>query len=490
MGRNNPVKRKQKFQNDATNKQAKKGDQKEASFDIKNGQRVINSDVNGVRSSSPRRPTQSLPQQKEGREVRLNKSSLKVHSQCINQSNTELLEDLNSNENSCIGSSKLNWTKVQKPSKEMIDFNETQLQARASVRRKLAEELDVIDAEFEQNAAQTEDQTELLAPDGIRITVNRDEEDEFQEEDDEPLDYEDETIYPLPQDDDDDAETVAGEEVLNTSLDSSAIISFKKQKNDKSGSPVVTNDKLNQRMYAYTSAAGKTVANMTPEELMKENPELRQLMAKLSKQANVGDKRLIKDKDLIEGKNRQAKDLSKSSPVVKLPSDTTIYAPALKLSLNEQPAGVVQRFLVDNQKPDQEWSGVEVANTRGHIHVGDTGGGGDDTLNHISDFVERIRAESVLNKGCEQVVREPQPGTSREPEMPSVQLDEADRAAWNMVIQAECFKASTEIPRGMVYSNVVMGVGNEGRVANAGQVDRVPNIVTSPEVQHNYPHLT
>ena len=48
-------------------------------------------------------------------------------------------------------------------------------------KRNLAEELDAIDAEFEQASNGKETEQDFIAPDGIRITVNREEDEEFDE---------------------------------------------------------------------------------------------------------------------------------------------------------------------------------------------------------------------------------------------------------------------------------------------------------------------
>ena len=76
-------------------------------------------------------------------------------------------------------------------------------------RRSLADELDEIDAQFEKGKDDQdyESNVEIQAPDGIVITVNWDEEEQFRadnEINDDELDYEDEddddetdTIYPL-----------------------------------------------------------------------------------------------------------------------------------------------------------------------------------------------------------------------------------------------------------------------------------------------------
>ena len=160
----------------------------------------------------------------------------------------------------------------------------------------MAEELNAIDAELEQTA------TEIVAPNGIRITVNREEDEEFRETEEdveESLDYEDETIYLIPDDElnsmpEDDANTVAGEDYeLNNSFTSSKIISFKQNKGvvgkkvdsreiqvDKAQSQDIPCD-VELRMSVNNCAVDKPIADMTPNELVEANSALRKLMVKL-----------------------------------------------------------------------------------------------------------------------------------------------------------------------------------------------------------------
>ena len=101
--------------------------------------------------------------------------------------------------------------------------NELNVSNNLKCKKTLAEQLDEIDEQF--NGSQQEAMnTDVVAPDGIQMAVEPEQEREFDKE--ELVSDEDETIYPVKGNDDDDY-TIVGEENLNSSMSSSAIISFK-----------------------------------------------------------------------------------------------------------------------------------------------------------------------------------------------------------------------------------------------------------------------
>ena len=74
---------------------------------------------------------------------------------------------------------------------------------------------------------------------------------------------------------------------------------------------------------------------MTPDELMEASPALRNWMNNMMKKKGKKDdkpstSRRVGDVRVVQN-NQQSKILNRS-PVIKSPSDTTIYAPALKLN--------------------------------------------------------------------------------------------------------------------------------------------------------------
>ena len=242
-------------------------------------------------------------------------------------------------------------------------------------KRSLFEKLDKIDEEFQMpgkdlNAKGTAEG--VLAPDGIRIGVDQDEDDEFQEE----LDYEgdgDKTIYPIPQDEDSEefeddvidaeAETIAGEDTFNDSISSSTIITFKK--------PVNKNPLIN--------SIGKPVEEMTPEELVEVNPALRALMQKLLDKSD-SNKPMSDKRKVVKSNGKGTKHMrTNEGGLIKSPSDTTIYAPALKLA--PVPTNEPDLMIRDenNDKPNSK--------VRQEI--------GSELMKNINSFLEQVRIEAT-----------------------------------------------------------------------------------------------
>ena len=353
----------------------------------------------------------------------------------------------------------------------------------------LAEQLDEIDAEFDNGNG-----VNVMAPDGILMHVDLQHEHEFS--DNENLDYEEddtiECIYPVPSEDD--ADTVIGEDNLNSSLDSSMIISFKKcedqNKSSKKDNPIPdpreTNDKRKE--------------DMTPDQLMNANPALKELMGKLMDKgkdeqirkeegARTTDSRIVHSVVREAGENND-KTQPRFKCHVKSPSDTTIYAPALKLTptqvaLKQRNDVPTQSNVANNNIPEQQ--GVV-----GNNQFENESNSNIDLEKRISDFTRQIRVDpqqvsandagkaipliAAANCGHSNVnsvdqmqrgeapevilsnfIAEPQPGTSlnqRGQPGPLEQIEAADKYANNVVIQAECFRADTEIPRGMKTINL------------------------------------
>ena len=232
------------------------------------------------------------------------------------------------------------------------NFNQKSILTKA--RRNLIDEMDAIDDQFQQ-----ESDREITAPDGIRITVNCEEENEF---DDEQLDYdEDEEIYPV----DSDAETVEGEgNNLNDSLASSQIISFKEQSRSCS-KPIDGGVTHKINISTIAGKERKRVEDMTPDELAEANPALKKwmndMMAKKSvrssnkKNGNVtNDNRLAQKESGRMNKAIERQGAPLVSNVIKSPSDTTIYAPALKLTPNVR---TVVPTLVQNERDKVDGEG-------------------------------------------------------------------------------------------------------------------------------------
>ena len=327
------------------------------------------------------------------------------------------------------------------PSKDIMITN------RGNFDSSLSKELDAIYAEFEV------DNREFLAPDGIQIAVNGDEDHQFSDGS-ELLDYdenEEESVFPVLEDDKvskgedgnlSDAETIEGEEIHNTSLSSSAVISFKNN-----------NDLLIGQKNEDKATA---VADMTPDELIDKNLALKELMAKLM-EATSGKsiEKERKSKLMANDQSYRKEKKGKGGDQFKSPSDTTIYAPALKLTLTKEYNHIAQ----NNQ---QRNLGREV-NVISGSNKEDS-----ELMKQISQFLEQAQIENEMSKTLRPVVRSEiqqvrgrQPtqwdestvrlGTSRNGyNSTHAQLEQADQVTQGMVRNAEWFRAATELPRGRV----------------------------------------
>ena len=218
------------------------------------------------RSSSPKK---RLPQQRDAerqlstRKVKVSNNRLKVVENIGNENNSEI-------------NSQVNRYESMNNNASMVTGRNCAINYKQKARRNLIKELDAIDAEFDE-----QDKEDLIAPDGIQITVNRKDERELFEESEE-----DETIYPA--DVESDAETVAGENY--DSVNSSAVISFKMNSKKGSNIPIgkdgsrianlipnseILNDEFTDKLSV------KKVSEMSPDELMEANPALKRWMEQM-----------------------------------------------------------------------------------------------------------------------------------------------------------------------------------------------------------------
>ena len=251
----------------------------------------------------------------------------------------------------------------------------------------------------------------------------------FLEESDEE---ETETIYPV--DIDSDAETIAGEHY--NSVNSSAVISFKTKAAkicDRNPDGRVLGN-FDSECDNDESFAVKKVSEMTPGELMEANPALKAWMEKMmSKNKNPSSKGNNKQKAQQSGKthNVTAGTSSKSNvdpnqrtgnagknpvstnttPVVvnKSPSDTTIYAPALKLVSPKN--SIVAKLLNQQSQQVTVNDGRESGDGRQEDNANES------ILGRISQFLDQVRNEQDRGNSSQRLVDievdQPQPSTSR-----------------------------------------------------------------------------
>ena len=326
----------------------------------------------------------------------------------------------------------------------------TQFKNGGGARRSLIQEMDEIDAEFQEAA----NARVINAPDGIRITVNRDEENEFVEH----LDYDDleESIFPIGQEIDSDADTEFGEDgYLNNSQSSSTIISFKR------GTGQVVNE---SNLCFPDKPVVKRVEDMTPDELVEANPALKKWMEEMVKKRQTPAKAGPAKRTQGKGKRTNGGGSAGANFLIKSPSDTTIYAPALKLTPDR--TGLTNPVLAkDDIAPILPVINNDQQLLSQQEQINEVGAAGDvnsqisefELNSMVSQFIDQVRRE--MNKGrCvsgrqnnnnnpqPSTSREPQPGTSR-----AVQLEEANRVSQDMIVQAEKHRMNTELPQGGLF---------------------------------------
>ena len=279
------------------------------------------------------------------------------------------------------------------------------------------EQLDEIDAEF---ASDKRGNFEVVILDGIQMAVEDEQDKEFEEEE---LDYEDEeteTIYPVEEDDE---VMVLGEENLNTSQSSSTIISFKPNNNQEQS---IRPDYMQFLEPEPTKQIRpKSVEEMTPEELIEANPMLREWMGNLlktkgqvkedghNKAGNETKAGPTKDQWIVSKRDsgKPPGERCQTSPVekdnidkivskvnlIRLPSDMTIYAPALKLTPTKIPTS---NLAVANKKDKIEQTKVnETSNDDISTMEIEPLGRDSNFMNKITQFVEQIREQTAKGVG-------------------------------------------------------------------------------------------
>ena len=180
-------------------------------------------------------------------------------------------------------------------------------------------------------------------------------------------------------------------------------------------------------MRNQTASKGKVMVEMTPE--MKEM--LDQLMRERGEKKRTNDIQSTPKKGKKAGKTN----LIRKIPLVKSPSDTMLYKPALlkNPSVNEKRP---QILLCERVEADSQDLNDKEKDSNSYI-------------DHISDFVEAIRFEQDNERQHGRESRGDQPGTSglnrmnANPELAAVQA-----RTEKMVLDAERFKATIAAPQG------------------------------------------
>ena len=210
------------------------------------------------------------------------------------------------------------------------------------------------------------------------------------------------------------------------------------------------------------SQGGSSSRELTAADMMKnmmENPQLRQIFNEMIDE-RVKDK-TQKNQKSNSDKETGRKGLNKErvNNIVKSPSDTTIYAPALKLTPNKLLTADGNVQLPVHQNVNNQM-GMPIMMQRNEMAVNEqiavnNHQNPEQMIQNISNFVDNIRLE---NEGTEDIRRvrqaSPQPGTSQQwndsddklqhKNYTNDKMRDAGKRADAMVIEAEKYKASIE----------------------------------------------
>ena len=175
--------------------------------------------------------------------------------------------------------------------------------------------------------------------------------------------------------------------------------------------------------------------------------------------------------------------LNQNMEIVKSPSDTTIYAPALnRVGQIDKTRQIVDKIIND-----------ECKGKTNNYQQNDT-----DLANQITHFIEGVRLESssrdMNNKpSAAKIVDDPKPSTSgaaggdRDPhhDTYSESIDVAKQRANQMVLDAERFKATVNAPNGMYQMGNVTNIGHRDLVGNVNDLDPRDILPTQNPTQQN-----
>ena len=200
---------------------------------------------------------------------------------------------------------------------------------------------------------------------------------------------------------------------------------------------------------------GVTGASMDEEQIMKQNPSLRRLfnhfLNKRIKQAeNNGESSkstLLTGLTPSNKNDGKGKIIQKDRAIVKSPSDTTIYMPAL----NKQLKQVDINKNLNTRENERE-------NNQSRMT---------DMTNRVSNFVEAVRMEQAQQEQEPDDARQEQIQMRSEVNIPG--YDAAKQKSERAVIEAEKFKATIATPAGRSPMNYVQG--------NCGDNDRLINVI-------------
>ena len=237
----------------------------------------------------------------------------------------------------------------------------------------------------------------------------------------------------------------------------------------------------------------QTSSQTSEEKLLLENPGLKDLFNRMlderiqqaAKQGESSSSRLLTTMSpATDNKNRGR--IKIDNAVNKSPSDTTIYAPALKKRSTVNQMQDINMFTLQNHNGIMVSPGVvrslELDNDHNSQNVNIQQIGMDGDLNEsfedklikkVNNFVESVRAELNNSDAAGHSRGGPVAGTSQ---VVVAGLAEAQRRSDNAVIEAEKFRASVAVPPGECVQNYIPVLENGQNVTAGNLINNSPPI--------------
>ena len=195
---------------------------------------------------------------------------------------------------------------------------------------------------------------------------------------------------------------------------------------------------------------GTTSVNMSDEELVMSNPHLKKLFSKMlderikqtNKNRESSSSRLLSTLSLqvaTAKKGNVEEKVGQGNPLIKSPSDTMIYTPALNRTPVIDNMGNTDKILIysQNHAGGQRKSDLGIMPTENNKDK-------EDFLKHIADFVDQLKLESESGENVNLEF-----GPSKPRSMVRVSgLEEAQPKAEHAVLEVEKFCAAVETPQG------------------------------------------
>ena len=231
-------------------------------------------------------------------------------------------------------------------------------------------------------------------------------------------------------------------------------------------------------LVAGTSKTGEITQQLTDEELAN-NPRVKNLfnlfweekMKEMKRSEETGRKSDSDGAGKADEGNLKTKKSAGQSPLIKSPSDTTIYAPALKQKLNKPIDGLP--VVLENELPEGNQSQINQM---------------------ISNFVDNVRLEQVNRDNVVDLQERERRKASSAPQQSNEDLEDAQSRASRAVIEAEKFRASLVNP-GMLesvpqaFDNQLLTQEPDFQRVNLGNIPNIGSGVSDDDFFHLTCHI-